>query len=241
MSGAMARTADSLRQLFAETFLHAGDSEQEVARRFTETASALLPLVTADLDYLLRHHLRDFARSQALGVAEREAGRLADAAEVTVAFADIVGFTALGQEVPERELTDIAEVLERLAVEHAHRPARVVKSIGDAVLLVSPRPEALLRAVLDLLAATEALPGFPPLRIGVAHGRAVPRHGDWFGPAVNLASRVTARARAGSVLVTNEVRDALGDAADEFAFSAAGFKQLKGLPGPVPVLRVRAR
>jgi len=117
----------------------------------------------------------------------------------------------------------------------------VVKSIGDAVMLVSPRPAPLLHAVLDLLAAAEALRGFPPLRVGVAHGRAVPRHGDWFGPAVNLASRLTDRARPGSVLVTNEVRDALGDDAAAFAFSAAGFKQLKGLPRPVATLRVRAR
>jgi adenylate cyclase len=239
MSAAMARTADTLRRPFAATFLRAGDAEDELARRFSETADVLLPLVVEDLGHLLRHHLRDFVRSDALGAAERSSGKLPDAVEVAVAFADIVGFTALGQEVPETALTDIAQRLEGLALEHVGRPARVVKSIGDAVMVVSPEPAPLLDAMVDLVAAAAAADDFPPLRAGVAFGGAVGRLGDWFGQTVNLASRVCGRARPDSVLATNAVRDALGEDAARFAFTEAGLKHLKGYAKPVPVLRVR--
>ena len=61
--------------------------------------------------------------------------------------------------------------------------------------------------------------------------------GDWFGSTVNLASRLTARARPSSVLVTEEVRDALGE--DGYAVSSAGPKRLKGIAEPVRTFRVR--
>lgn len=239
VSGAMARTAETMRQVFAATYLRPGDREDELARRYAEMAEALLPLVAADLEYMLRHHLRDFIRHDALGMAERRDGRLPDAAEVAVAFADIVGFTALGQEVPETALSDIAERLEALALEHLRRPARVVKAIGDAVMVVSADCESLVESMLELVDAAGREEGFPPLRAGIAYGTAVGRLGDWHGPTVNLASRVCGRARPDSVLVTNVVRDVLGASSDRYVFSEAGFKQLKGYAKPVPVLRVR--
>ena len=64
----------------------------------------------------------------------------------------------------------------------------------------------------------------------------VARGGDVFGRAVNLASRVTSIARAGSVLATREVRDA---ARDEFTWSSARARRIKGLPEPVPLYRAR--
>jgi adenylate cyclase len=240
MSGAMARTAEPLRRLFAEAYLRPGDSERELGERYAEMTRALMPLVAADLDYLMRHQLRDHARNDALGAAERSSGVLADSAEVAVAFADIVGFTQLGQEVPEAQLSDIAERLDDLATEHVRRPARVVKTIGDAVMVVSPDAPELVDAMLRLVEAASGAEGFPPLRAGVAFGRAVPRLGDWFGPTVNLAARVTQRARPESVLITSEVRDALRDgAADRFVLHEAGVKRLKGIADPVPVIRVR--
>jgi adenylate cyclase len=237
LSGLMARAAGPVRQLFAETFLEPGDTEADLGARYGRMASELRPLVAAELDYLLRLHLRDFARSDALGMAERSAGKLPDSYEVAVAFADIVGFTALGEELPAEELTGIAERLEALADEHIAPPARVVKTIGDAVMVVSREPAPLAAGMVALMAA--ATDGLPPLRTGIAHGRAVARLGDWYGPAVNLAARLTARARPDSILVTNALRDALGDDASSYAFSEAGLKRFKGITDPVPVLRLR--
>jgi adenylate cyclase len=239
MSGAMARAAEPLRRLFAESYLRPGDSELELGERYAEMTRALMPLVSADLEYLMRHQLRDHARNDALSAAERASGMLADSAEIAVAFADIVGFTQLGQEVPEAQLSDIAERLDDLATEHVHRPSRVVKTIGDAVMVVSSDPAALVDAMLELVQAASDAEGFPPLRAGVAYGRAVPRLGDWFGPPVNVAARVTQRARPESVLITKDVRDALGDARERFVLHDAGSKRLKGISDPVPVVRVR--
>jgi adenylate cyclase len=239
MSGAVARAADPLRRLFVESYMREGDTERDLGERYADMTRALMPLVVADLEYLLRHHLRDFARNDALGAAERTTGTLRDATAVTVAFADIVGFTQLGEEVPESELSDIAVRLDDLAAEHVRRPARVVKTIGDAVMVVSPDPAALVESMLTLVEAAGAAEGFPPLRAGISHGRAVARLGDWFGPTVNLAARVTQRARPESVLITRSVRDAMGDATDRFLLHDAGVKRLKGIADPVPVLRVR--
>jgi adenylate cyclase len=86
-----------------------------------------------------------------------------------------------------------------------------VKTIGDAVMLLCADPVPLFNAVLDLVAVA-ATEGLPRLRIGVSSGAAVSRAGDWFGSPVNVASRVTGAARAGTVFVAESTRDAIGDA-----------------------------
>ena len=233
MAGQMARVAAALQQLFAQTYLRPGDGEDDIGLRFGEMASELLPVAAADLDYLLRLQLRTTARSAALQDLEQ----VGQGREVTAAFADIVGFTALGEELPGEELSQIAERLEALADENVRSPARVVKTIGDAVLVVGPEPLPVVASMLAMVDAAQDAE-LPPLRIGITHGRAVAHLGDWFGPAVNLASRLTARARPGSVLVTRALRDALGED-DGYRFSDAGAKRFKGIADPVPVLRLR--
>jgi adenylate cyclase len=95
-----------------------------------------------------------------------------------------------------------------------------------------------VHAVLDLVEAADAEgEEFPQLRAGVASGAALSRAGDWYGQPVNLASRITGRARPGSVLVTEQVRDAAGE--DGVVYSFAGEKRLKGVRDPLPLFRVR--
>ena len=123
------------------------------------------------------------------------------------------------------------------------RPAFSViePKIGDAVMVVSTEPQAVLDSMLDLVAAVGADDRLPEIRAGVHFGRAVGRMGDWYGGTVNLASRLTTRARPGSVLITNHLRDALGDGANGYDIKEAGLKRLKGIDEPVPALRVRRR
>jgi adenylate cyclase len=116
-------------------------------------------------------------------------------------------------------------------------PVRVVKMIGDAVMLVSPEPQELIDAGLKLVEAAEESDEVPTLRAGVAYGPAINRWGDWFGSPVNLASRLTARARPGSVLVAQDAHDAAGE--DGYAWSFAGEKKVKGFSSPVRTWRVR--
>ena len=154
---------------------------------------------------------------------ERSGGRLPGSREVAVCFADLVGFTRLGEEVAPEELGHLAARLEALAAEAAEPPVKLVKTIGDAAMLASPEPEPLLDAALKLIDAADAEgEDFPQLRAGAAIGLALPRAGDWFGRPVNLASRITAIARPGSVLAEREVREAAADAYALVVLPASG-------------------
>jgi adenylate cyclase len=104
-------------------------------------------------------------------------------------------------------------------------------------MLAAPSPEPLLDAALGLLDAAEQEGSeFPQLRAGAASGLALARAGDWFGRPVNLASRITAVARPGSLLIERALREA---AAESYRFSFAGQHRLRGIREPVALFRVR--
>jgi adenylate cyclase len=232
----MASYAEATRSLVAQTFAEPGISELELAHRYDAVAELLMPLAGPWLEHVFSAHLRQVLRSEAVTQEARRTGRLGGAQEATVAFADLVGFTRLGETVPLEELGTVAAELSRLASEAVEPPVRIVKQIGDAVMLVSPDPAPMVETTLTLIERAADDEHLPALRAGVACGAAVNRWGDWFGTPVNLASRLTTRARPGSVLVTEKVRE---HAADGFAYSDAGPKRLKGFSSPVHAYRVR--
>jgi adenylate cyclase len=233
----MAGYVEAMRTLVAQTFLEAGADEHELGRRYEAVARELLPLVGPWLEHAFVLHLRELLRNDAITREQLDTGRFHASQYTAVAFADLVGFTALGETIPSEELGGLAGRLSALAGEVVAPPVRLVKTIGDAVMLVSPEPAELVDTSLLLVEASEADRGLPALRAGVAYGPAVNRWGDWYGTTVNVASRLTTRARPDSVLVTEPVRDAVGDGA--FAWSAAGEKKLKGLSAPVTAYRAR--
>jgi adenylate cyclase len=234
---ALAQVAAASRALVAESTLAEGGNEAEFGRRLAEGARELGPMMGPVLEYVLNLHLRELVRSDVIGRAEIASGRLPGSQEVTACFADMVGFTKLGEELPPDELGALTGRLGELASDVADPPVRLVKMIGDAAMLVSPDNDALLDAALELVARSEAEgEGFPPLRAGLARGPALARAGDWYGRPVNLASRVTGIAYPGSVLVSEEVRDA---AEEGFRWSFAGERPLKGIDGRVKLFRVR--
>ena len=109
--------------------------------------------------------------------------------------------------------------------------------IGDAAMLVSPDNDALAgRRPRRWSSARGRGAGVSQLRAGVAEGPPLPRAGDWYGRPVNLASRITEIAYPGSVLVSEEVREA---AANGYRWSFAGERRLKGIGGRVRLYRVR--
>jgi adenylate cyclase len=233
----MAQAAEVMRATVLELVLEPGTSEAELARRYAERVDQFMPMVGPLVEQTLRLHLRQMVRTEAISAAERAAGRLPGARDVTVAFADLVGFTRLGEEVAPDELGRVAQRLFELTGERVHGDVRLVKTIGDAALLVSPDPVTMLDVALDLVAAADDEgQDFPQLRVGMASGSALNRAGDWYGRPVNLASRVTEIARPGSVLATRDVRDAAGDA---YRWSSAGARSLKGVDGPVRLYRAR--
>ncbi len=231
----MARLAATTTAAFVEAFLQPGDSEDEVAERFAALAELLTPAMDPVLRAAYKQHLAESVRRGMLSPAEREAGEAVGAQEITVCFVDMVGFTGLGAEIEAHELGTLASKLAELANEVTAPPVRLVKTIGDAAMFVSPDPEALVSVALSLLAAVQDA-DLPSLRAGVASGPALQRAGDYYGHAVNLASRVTGAARPGSVLCTKEVRDGTRD---RFDWSYARKHKLKGMPEPVSLYRAR--
>ena len=233
----MAQTAEVLRALPFKQVLKPGISEPELAFGYAQTAARLYPLVNPLLSNVLLLHLRTGTQAEIISALERGGGELPGAREVTVCFADLVGFTRLGEEVPPDELGRLAARLEALAADATAPPVRLVKTIGDAAMLASVEPQPLLDAALDLLDAADAEgEDFPQLRVGVALGRALSRAGDWFGRPVNLASRITQIARPGSLLAQREVREAMPD---EYRWSYAGERRLRGVREPVALFRAR--
>jgi adenylate cyclase len=233
----MARLAGSTTAAFVDAFLQPGDSEQEVAIRFALLAEQLTPALSPVLVAAYGAHLRESVGRGMIGREERETGRLVGAQEITVCFADLVGFTRLGGEVEVQELGSVAGALARLAADAAQPPVRLVKTIGDAAMFVSSEPGPLVAVALALVDAAEEAE-LPSLRAGIASGPALLRAGDYYGHSVNLASRVTGIARPGSVLCTQEVHDA---AADDFEWSFAGRHRLKGVLEPAALHRARSR
>jgi len=231
----MARLSATITAAFVETFLRAGDSEEDVALRFATLAQQLTPATEPILVAGFKNHLRDSVQRGMLGLSELETGDAPASQEVAVCFADLVGFTRLGGQVEVRELGTVAGRLASLAASLPEAPVRLVKTIGDAAMFVSPDPAPLVDVALSLVEAFEE-EELPSLRAGIALGSAVMHTGDYYGNSVNLASRVTGIARPGSVLCTREVRDA---ARDRFEWSTAGRHRLKGVSGHTPLYRAR--
>jgi adenylate cyclase len=231
-----AQVAGSSRAMIAEALFSPGLDEHQLATIAATAARELAPKMAPVLGYAYERHLREQLRSDVVNASEVAAGRVAGAQDRAVAFADLVDFTRLGEEIPAEELGAVARRLDELAGERIEQPVSLVKTVGDAVLLVSADTDCLIEASLDLLdAAREEGPTFPQLRVGIAYGPALERAGDWFGSPVNTASRVTGVARAGSVLLTEDARET---AEREWSWSYAGERKLKGV-GAKKLFRAR--
>jgi adenylate cyclase len=235
----LSRSAEVMRYAALATILDPTATELEIAKNSEALLREIVPMLGPLIEETLRIQLRHMMETEAVTASERAEGqRIPGARMVAIAFADLVGFTRLGEVVPPEELEQLAHRLTDMAHEVAVSPVRFVKTIGDEVMFVSPDPVALLDAVLNLVDATEGDDDFPRLRAGIATGMAVSRAGDWFGSPVNLASRVTGAARPGSLLVSESAREAIGED-DRFTWSFAGARRLKGIKSEVKLFRAR--
>jgi len=233
---ATSRIAEANRELILRTLVHEGDSEHDLALRLAAAARSLIPLVGPALTYAMQMHLLEQVRRDVIG-NDLDASALGSATEMAVCFADMVDFTKLGEQIAVEELGQVAGRLEELALDVVSSPVRLVKLIGDAAMLVSAEADALVETALALVdAADREGEDFPQLRAGVAIGPALAQGGDWYGRPVNLASRITAVARPGSVLVSDEVKGTVGDS---YRSSFAGERRLKGIDGQVKLFRLR--
>jgi adenylate cyclase len=235
----LSHAAEAMRYGALSAIMHPGATELQIAQDSKALVTELAPLLGPMVQDMLFMQLRHMLETEAVNAAERAAGKpLPGARQVTVAFADLVGFTRLGEVVSAEDLGHLAGRLAGLARDLTAPPVRFVKTIGDAVMLLCPDPEPLLDTVLKLVDVVDTDNDFPRLRAGVASGMAVSRAGDWFGSPVNAASRVTGVARPGTVLVADSVREAVGAHAG-FQWSFTSARRLKGIKNEVRLFRVR--
>ncbi len=237
MSQSMATLAAAVGRVFGDAFLREGGNELDLARRYTDVAKEVAPHVPLLLAHVFAIQQREELRRAMVDLEAVSKGELAGSEDITVAFADLVGFTRLGERIPPEELGAVAARLGELASEVAEPPVRFVKTIGDAAMLVSYKADPVIKATLALVdAAEQEGENFPQLRAGMAAGPALRRAGDWYGRPVNLASRITGKARPSSVLASEDVKER---AQEDYNWSYARKRKIKGLSEEIPLHRVR--
>jgi len=199
------------------------DDTSQVLEPIASEAGGFLPIFPAVLEQVWRRHLQVAARRRLLrGDPEDGPGQV-------VGFADLVGFTALAQQVSDKELAEVVDQFERLAYDVVVAGGgRVVKMIGDEVMFLVDDPLRAADIALGLADASHDAADLSDVRVGMAIGSVVEREGDAFGVTVNLASRATSIAYPGTVVVSSNLRDALADR-PELSFKSMRPRHLKNI------------
>ncbi|PJE06006.1 adenylate/guanylate cyclase domain-containing protein [Mycobacterium sp.] len=224
----LTRAAVAMRYGGLNAILNPGVREVELAQDLERLAEKGKPIIDAMINEIASLTLRRSFETEAITLTERWHGALSKARTISVAFADVVGFTRLVEELALDELSHVVDVLVDATHDVAAEPVQFVKTIGDAVMLVSPDAAKLVSVVLELLdhAGRQNL----QLRAGIATGTAMSRAGDWYGRPVNVASRITDIAPPGAVWVAESTRDAASQAAG-IVFEHAASRMLRGVQG----------
>jgi adenylate cyclase len=205
---AMAQVADAEVRLFHlyvhEPLMRSGATGIETAEEMLDLTREVLPLASPVMDHVHQRFLQHFVEQDVIGHMETDLEGDADLGRmrVAIAFADLAGYTRLTEEQGELEAVDAVERFVEGVEASLPDEARVIKTIGDEVMIVGSDPRALTNWAV---AFQRPDPDRPLSRIGVHYGRALYRDGDYYGRDVNIASRVGARAGAGEVLVTRPV------------------------------------
>lgn len=154
-----------------------------------------------------------------------------------VMFGDLAGFTALTEAHGDGGAADVAGRFFDLAASVLPDGAKVVKTIGDAVMIVSDDARAGLDAALSVLRVVGREEAFPGIRIGLNVGPIVERGGDVFGATVNAAARLTEHAHVGQLLITRPLAPLLVEA-DRVTVTALGPTRLKNIGEPIEIFWV---
>lgn len=246
MTRAVGQTMDRLAEWEVATLAAQLDvsgpegSKRHEALRLVETIG---PNFEALLTYVWRRHLVAAVTRIATsdGTAEHT-GDEEQVAEATVGFADLVSFSALTNRLAEHEIGDLVEVFEGRShdVVSRHR-GRVVKTLGDSVLFLAPTPAEGVEIAWDIVKVIGGDQRLPDVRVGLVTGSVVLRMGDVYGPAVNLAARLTGVARRNRVITDRHTAETLDETKYESRVLPArplrGFGDLE----PVAVRRTKER
>jgi adenylate cyclase len=240
----LSQIADAEVRLFHlyvhEPLMREGVPGLEMAEEMEGLARDLLPIASPLMDYVHRRFLQHFVAQDVVGHMETEleedesaAGRV----RVAIAFADLAGYTRFTEEEGEEEALSSVERFVEGVTHTLPEDARVVKTIGDEVMVVGTDVDALVDWAVGFVGLFDER---PEPRIGIHYGSTLYRDGDYFGREVNLASRVVARARGGEVLVTDAVVEGVGNGS-HLSFEAIGSVKLKGFDQPRALCRAVPR
>jgi adenylate cyclase len=239
---AMAQVADAEVRLFHlyvhEPLMRSGASGMQMADEMLGLTRELLPLASPVMDQVHQRYLQHFVEQDVVGHMESDLdGDAADLGRlrVAIAFADLAGYTRLTEEEGELEAVDAVERFVEAVETTLPDDARVIKTIGDEVMIVGSDPAALT----DWAVGFQQLQSDPPLpRIGIHYGDALYRDGDYYGRDVNIASRVAARSAGGEVLVTRPVVEREGN---HLEFERIAEVRLKGFTESTEIFLARPR
>jgi adenylate cyclase len=211
-----------------EPLMRAGVPSVEIAEEMEGLAREVFPFAAPFMNYLHGRLLSHFVEQDMIGHMESDLTE--DALEeghlrVAIAFADLAGYARLTVERGDEAAVGAVERFAEVVSQTLPADARVIKTLGDEVMVIGTDPAALTRWAVGLQAQTAT--GEPPPRIGVHYGEVLYRDGDYFGREVNRAARVVARAGGGEVLVTRPVVD-LAAGVDGVVFNRIGEVRLKG-------------
>jgi adenylate cyclase len=234
---AMAQVADAEVRLFHlylhEPLMREGVPGVEVAQAMEGMTREMLPFAVPFINYLHGRMLGYFVEQDVIGHIESDLDDEETAEEgrmrVAIAFADLAGYTKLTEEQGEAQAVSAVERFVETVEQTLPIDARVIKTLGDEVMVVGADAGALTSWAVGLAAELPA--GSPPPRIGIHSGAALYRDGDYYGREVNRAARVVARASGGEVLVTRPVVDA-ASRQDGLEFELIGEVVLKGFNEP---------
>ncbi len=234
---AMAQVADAEVRLFHlylhEPLMREGVPGVEVAQAMEGMTREMLPFAVPFINYLHGRMLGYFVEQDVIGHIESDLDDEETAEEgrmrVAIAFADLAGYTKLTEEQGEAQAVSAVERFVETVEQTLPIDARVIKTLGDEVMVVGADAGALTSWAVALAAQLPA--GSPPPRIGIHSGAALYRDGDYYGREVNRAARVVARASGGEVLVTRPVVDA-ASRQDGLEFELIGEVVLKGFNEP---------
>ena len=234
---AMAQVADAEVRLFHlylhEPLMREGVPGVEVAQAMEGMTREMLPFAVPFINYLHGRMLGYFVEQDVIGHIESDLDDEETAEEgrmrVAIAFADLAGYTKLTEEQGEAQAVSAVERFVETVEQTLPIDARVIKTLGDEVMVVGADAGALTGWAVGLAAQLPA--GSPPPRIGIHSGAALYRDGDYYGREVNRAARVVARASGGEVLVTRPVVDA-ASRQDGLEFELIGEVVLKGFTEP---------
>jgi adenylate cyclase len=239
---AIAQMADAEVRLFHlyvhEPLMRSGASGLEVAEQMEGLSTVLLPLSSPVMDQIHQRYLQHFIEQDVVGHMESDldgAGADPGRMRVAIAFADLTGYTRLTEEAGELTALDAVERFVEAVEVTLPESARVIKTIGDEVMVVGSDPSAMI----DWAVGFQRLQAERPLpRIGIHYGVALYRDGDYYGRDVNIAARIAARSGGGEVLVTRPVVE---NAGPHLEFDRIGEIMLKGFNEPTEMFLARAR